>query len=51
MKLKDKLKLIEEIEKRNQTRIMAFISKKQQDVSSASPEKTTGNRDTPKKSR
>lgn len=49
MKLKDKLKLIEEIEMRNRHRIKLFLSKKRKAVSSGFAEKADGNRNTPEK--
>lgn len=51
MKLKDKLRLMEEIEKRNQSRIKVFACKPRKYHSRDFREKTEGNRDTPKKSK
>lgn len=44
MKLKDKLRLMEEIEKRNQARIKAFTCKPRKRPSSGFQKKTEGNR-------
>ena len=49
MKLKDKLKLMDEIEKRNQARIKAFTCKPRKRPFNGFKEKTEGNRITPKK--
>lgn len=49
MKLKDKLRLMEEIEKRNQARIRTFTCKPRKRPSSRFKEKTEGNMVTPKK--
>lgn len=44
MKLKDKLRLMDEIERRNQARIKDFIRKSRKGRSSGSDEKTEDNR-------
>lgn len=44
MKLKDKLRLMQEIEKRNQTRIKDFTCKPRKRPSSGFQKKTEGNR-------
>ena len=49
MKLKDKLRLMEEIEKRNQARIKDFACKPRKRPSSGFKKKAEGNRVTPKK--
>ena len=49
MKLKDKLRLMGEIEKRNQARIKAFTCKPRKSPSSGFKKKTEGNRVTPEK--
>lgn len=49
MKLKDKLRLMVEIEKRNQARIKDFICQLRKRPSSGFKKKTDGNRTTPKK--
>lgn len=49
MKLKDKLRLMQEIEKHNQARIKAFTCKPRKRPSSGFKKKTGGNRVRPKK--
>lgn len=49
MKLKEKLILMRDIEKRNQERIKAFTAKPRKRPSSAFKEKTMGNLPEPKK--
>ena len=49
MKLKDKLRLMDEIEKRNQARIKAFTCRPRKRPSSGFKEKTEDNRVRPKK--
>ena len=49
MKLKDKLRLMEEIEKHNQARIKAFTCKPRKRPSSGFQKKTEGNRTKAKK--
>ena len=49
VKLKDKLRLMGEIEKRNQARIKAFTCKPRKSPSSGFEKKTEGNRVTPEK--